>query len=229
MVLRVSRMRTPVPCTARARSARSAVATPERRPRKFSAVRSAGAGSPGRGPRSRAPGRPRASRPSAAWRSTCTSGSSARKRRLGRLEPEDHARGLLGDRAPAPGRPRAPWRRWSRRRRRGPRPARGRPSSLRLSSSMAARIGSLVGEARHGRTFAAAACLMPALPGLAAPGHGAWPYLTQGSYMLKRVLTVLGASAAACGRHGGLRGRRVRARRCQRRPTASRSSWSPPG
>ena len=52
-------------------------------------------------------------------------GSSRAERELGGVEPEEHARLLLRDRAPARARPRAPWPASSGRRSRRPRPARG--------------------------------------------------------------------------------------------------------
>ena len=103
VVLRVSRIRAPVPSTARAKSA-VCVATPLRRCSRFSAVRSA-ASSARASPSTRSTGPPLA--PDALVGQAL---ERARRRRaaedvLGGLEPEDDARLLLGDRRAGARRP----------------------------------------------------------------------------------------------------------------------------
>ena len=94
------------------RSARSVVATPLRRCRRFSAVRSAREQRGGRRPRRRAPGRPRATRPPRRARVEARRRGRARaKTRSAASRPKSDAGLLLGDARPRPragrhGRPR---------------------------------------------------------------------------------------------------------------------------
>ena len=132
VVLRVSRMRAPVPATASTKRA-VRVAMPERWPRKLSAVRSA-TSSAAAGPlaSSTSAGTPSRHWPSTTSLSTCST-PHWRIVSSTRSKPKATPGLFLHDPRPGPGIGSAPSPRWSRRRRRRPPPAPGRrsPSATR--------------------------------------------------------------------------------------------------
>ena len=174
------------PATQRAVS----VATPDRRCEEVERGPLGGEDRARRRPVTRSTSPPSRHTPSAASGSTSSAGSSWRNVCLGRLEPEHHARRLLGDRRRARASRRARWRRSSRRRRRRPQPAHGRRA--RRSSA----VSTIAGEDTGRRTSGGTGCYLAARRG--RPSHrGRKSHQHRGGSMRSRILRGACAAAAA--------------------------------